>query len=154
MKTGFAMLIPFIGILSILAVQQVAIRTAPVTTATAVVYAPTGEEVTVAVDSSLYVTPEELGKVRGELRFVAKGGLDSAKKKGQKVTDELDTYLLSLDKQIDSKKQQIADKEKLLSELKAANSAISKPVVTTPKVTQVPVKKPKQPSQEEDDENY
>jgi hypothetical protein len=142
MKKTFAILLPFVGIFSILGVQVVAIKTvAPLKDTVLTVYAAPVIE-GVAADSSVYATPEELGQVRGEYRYVAKGGLEKAKAKGQKVVDELDVYLLRLSKEVEAKKKQVAVKESELKGLKSPSAAVAAKVVNP---------KP-QPSQEPNDD--
>jgi hypothetical protein len=147
MKNGFAMLLPLFGILSIFFVQQIAVGTVPAQKepVTVVVMDTTHLATNVAADTAEYATAEELSRLREDYRYVAKGGVKKARERGQRVTDELDSYLLRLDRQIEDKKKLVAAKEAELGALK------SKPVAV---VVKPPKKAVPQPSSEEDEENY
>lgn len=142
MKKTFAMILPLVGIFSILAVQQVAVKSVKPIKDTVVLSLPIVTDSNIAVDSSSYVGQEDMGKIRDEYKYVAKGGLEKAKVRGDVVLSELDSYLLRLDEQIKAKKKLAESKEEELRSL------------PSPKARKPPSVKKTPPVEYGDDENY
>lgn len=141
MKKGFVLIMPFIAVLCLFCVQSVATgsvltRKVPIVAFDPPVNIP--QQADVAIDTVL--DEAEFVKVKDSYKYVAKGGLEKAQKKGDNVISEMDAYLIKLDKEIAAKKRLIGQKEAELKELSMA--------------TAVPVKKAKkkQPSEEPNDD--
>lgn len=113
MKRGFALMIPILSLSVLILMARVATTNVhPKEDAQAVSVASD-----MPMDTVVYVSELKMDSLRLEYQYVAKGGLEKAETRGERVLDEMDKYLLRLNREVQRRKAAIAQKEKELNEV-------------------------------------